>query len=404
MNLQEWELAVDVAEIETGAADSAASDEEIVLANARLVLRDEVITGAVTIRAGRIIAIDQGAAAPRGAVNCEGEFVAPGLVELHTDNLERHMTPRPGVKWPLDAAVLAHDAELASVGITTVFDALRVGSIPSASGGKYAKYARNVADHILALRSAGHLRISHYLHLRAEICSETLLDEMNEFTPEERIGIVSLMDHTPGQRQFRDLSKYAEYLSGKHGMSQPEMDAYFEELRTLSRRVSRAHEAGAVEIGERLGATLASHDDTTESDVAASLGYGVRLAEFPTTLEAAKASNAAGIAVIMGAPNVLRGGSHSGNVAASDLFEAGVLDILSSDYAPSSLLMAAVQLGRTAGNMATGLKTVTATPAEASGLSDRGAIEIGKRADLIRFGLAGDLPAVRATWTQGHTA
>ena len=106
----------------------------------------------------------------------------------------------------------------------------------------------------------------------------------------------------------------------------------------------------------------------------------------------------------MGAPNVLRGGSHSGNVAASTLAEAGVLDILSSDYAPSSLLMAAVQLGREAGNLATGLKTVTAAPAEASGLSDRGVIEIGKRADLIRFGLAGDLPAVRAIWTQGHTA
>jgi alpha-D-ribose 1-methylphosphonate 5-triphosphate diphosphatase len=377
---------------------------ETVLANATLVLRDEAIRGSVTIRDGRIAAIDPGASVPPGAVDLEGEYLAPGLIELHTDNLERHMTPRPGVKWPLDAAVLAHDAELASVGVTTVFDALRVGSIPSASNGKYEKYARFVADHILALRGAGHLRISHYLHLRAEICSETLLEELAEFHAGDRIGIVSLMDHTPGQRQFRDISKYEEYLSGKHGMTGPEMDAYFVELKALSKRVGARHEAGAAEIGKRLGATLASHDDTTESDVATSIRHGVRLAEFPTTLEAARASHTAGVAVIMGAPNLLRGGSHSGNVAASELAEEGVLDILSSDYAPSSLLMAAVRLGLESGDMAAGLRTVTAAPAKAAGLTDRGVIEIGKRADLIRFGVAGDLPVVRSTWTQGHKA
>ncbi len=394
------ELGQKEASIEAPVSDLA----ETVLANATLVLSNEVIRGAVTIRGGRIAAIDQGVSVPSGAVDCAGEYLAPGLIELHTDNLERHMTPRPGVKWPLDAAVLAHDAELASVGVTTVFDALRVGSIPSASKGKYEKYARHVADHILALREAGHLRISHYLHLRAEICSETLVDELAEFHEGDRIGIVSLMDHTPGQRQFRDISKYEEYLSGKHGMTGPEMAAYFEELKALSKRVGAVHEAAAAEVGKRLGATLASHDDTTESDVATSIGHGVRLAEFPTTLEAARASHRAGVAVIMGAPNLLRGGSHSGNVAASELAEEGVLDILSSDYAPSSLLMAAVRMGLEGGDMAAGLRTVTAAPAQAAGLADRGVIEIGKRADLIRFGVAGDLPVMRSTWTQGHKA
>lgn len=383
---------------------SDGADRPTVLANAMLVLPDEVVRGALTIENGQIVAIDQGAAVPAGAVDCEGEYLAPGLIELHTDNLERHMTPRPGVKWPLDAAVIAHDAELLSVGITTVFDALRVGSIPSAGHGKYEKYARYVADHILALRKTGNLRISHFLHLRAEICSETLLEELEEFRPEERIGIVSLMDHTPGQRQFRDIAKYEEYLSGKHGMTGPEMDRYFKDLRALSKRVGPQHEVGAARIGKHLGATLASHDDTTESDVAASVGHGVRLAEFPTTTEAARACHEQGVAVIMGAPNLLRGGSHSGNVAASDLAEEGVLDILSSDYAPASLLMAAVKLGLEGGNLSRGLRTVTATPADATGLSDRGTIEIGKRADLIQFGLAGDIPVVRAAWSQGHVA
>ncbi len=385
------------------ASVAASSDDEVVFANARLVLRDEVVLGSVQTRKAQIVSIDTGVSVPTGAIDIEGEFLAPGLIELHTDNLERHMTPRPGVKWPLDAAVIAHDAELASVGVTTVFDALRVGSIPSAKG-KYDKYARNVADRILMLRGARHLRISHYLHLRAEIVSEALLEELSEFRSEERIGIVSLMDHTPGQRQFRDISKYEEYLSGKHGMSQTDMDAYFADLKALSARVGPVHEPGAVRIAKELGATLASHDDTTESDVATSLAHGARLAEFPTTMEAARASHQAGIAVIMGAPNLLRGGSHSGNVAAADLVEAGVLDILSSDYAPSSLLMAAVKMGLESGNMATGLHTVTAAPAKAVGMADRGVIEIGKRADLIQFGVAGDLPVVRATWTQGHTA
>lgn len=376
----------------------------IVLANAKLVLETEVTTGALVIESGRIAAVDQGGGVPKGAVDCGGDYLAPGLVELHTDNLERHMQPRPGVKWPLAAAVLAHDRELAGVGVTTVFDALRVGSILSERRAKYGKYARPVADAILAHRAAGNLKISHFLHLRAEICSETLLEEFAEFAPEDRIGIVSLMDHTPGQRQFRDLGKMAEYLTGKYGMSGEGIDAYFERLKTLSGRVRAEHEAGAVVEGRRLGATLASHDDTTEADVANSVGHGCRLGEFPTTFEAAKASHDAGVAVIMGAPNLLRGGSHSGNVSAMDLAEAGVLDILSSDYAPASLLMGAVKLGLETGDMARGVRTVSAAPAAAAGLCDRGAIRPGLRADLVRFSLPGDLPVVREVWSERAAA
>ncbi|MEL7463508.1 MAG: alpha-D-ribose 1-methylphosphonate 5-triphosphate diphosphatase [Pseudomonadota bacterium] len=373
-----------------------------VLANAKLVLETEVVEGAITIEDGVIAAIDQGAGPVAGAEDMEGDYLAPGLVELHTDNLERHMQPRPGVKWPLAAAVIAHDRELASVGVTTVFDALRVGSILSEKKAKYGKYARPVADEILAQRAAGHLKISHFLHLRAEICSETLVEELEEFGPEDRIGILSMMDHTPGQRQFRDTAKMAEYLIGKYGMSEEGIAEYFGRLKALSDRVREPHEAAAAAAGGRLGAVLASHDDTTESDVATSKAYGCRIGEFPTTAEAAKASHGAGIAVIMGAPNYLRGGSHSGNIAASELAHAGHLDILSSDYAPSSLLMGAVRMGLEFDDLPRGLRTVTKAPAEAAALQDRGAIEIGKRADLAQFEIAGDLPAVKATWSQGR--
>ncbi|MEM0922617.1 MAG: alpha-D-ribose 1-methylphosphonate 5-triphosphate diphosphatase [Pseudomonadota bacterium] len=372
------------------------------LANAMLVLEGECRPGGLVIENGLITGIETGRALPDGAEDMAGDFLAPGLIELHTDNLERHMQPRPGVKWPLGAAVLAHDAELASVGITTVFDALRVGSVPGDRRAKYDKYARETANHILEQRAAGNLRISHFLHLRAEICSETLIEELEEFAPEDRIGIVSLMDHTPGQRQFRDLTKLEEYLTGKHGMSPADIEAHYQGLYDLRARYGDLHEAAAVAHGRKLGAVLASHDDTRVEDVEISARHGVGFAEFPTTLEAALACHDRGIAVIMGAPNLLRGGSHSGNVAAAELAQAGLLDILSSDYAPSSLVMAAVRLGLESGDMAAGLARVTSTPARAAGLSDRGRLAVGTRADLLRFRIAGELPVIRRVWSQGQ--
>lgn len=373
---------------------------EQIFTNARLVLEDEVLDGSLVVRDGVIAEIDRGHS--RTGEDLGGAYLAPGMIELHTDNLERHMQPRPGVKWPLKAAVIAHDAELASVGITTVFDAMRVGSIPSDRRAKYDKYAREVVDHISTLRASGALRISHFLHLRAEICTETLPEELDEFSPQDRIGIVSLMDHTPGQRQFRDLSKMAQYLTGKYGMGVDAIQDHFDHLYDLQKRFGAAHEKAAIDAGRRLGAVLASHDDTTLGEVERSVEIGVSLAEFPTTIESARASHKAGLSVIMGAPNLLRGGSHSNNVAAKDLIEAGVLDILSSDYAPSSLLMGAVRHGLEAGNMAKGLHMVSAAPARAVALNDRGELEVGRRADCIVFDVLEGLPSVKQTWVQGR--
>ncbi len=373
--------------------------DEIVLGNAQLVLPDEVVQGHLVIRDGRVAEIGTGAL-PRGALDCEGDYLSPGLVELHTDNLERHITPRPKVHWPHHAAIVAHDAELASCGITTVFDAIRVGSITS-SERDYRRYARPMADEILAMREAGALKISHHLHLRAETCSETLIEELEEFGADDRVGIVSLMDHTPGQRQFRDISKFEDYVCGKHGMSREGFETYVQFLYDLNDRLGARHEAAAVAAAKRYGAVLASHDDSTTEQVETSARHGIRVAEFPTTVEAAQACRAAGIAVIMGAPNLVRGGSHSGNVSAGDLAELGLLDIISSDYVPSALLLAAVQLGQRYGDMARGMATVTRTPARAAGLVDRGEVALGQRADLIRFAIRGAVPVLRGVLVQG---
>lgn len=375
---------------------------ETILGNARLVLADEVVTGHLVIRDGAIAEIGTGAALPRGAEDCGGDYLSPGMIELHTDNIERHITPRPKVNWPHHAAIVAHDAELAGCGITTVFDAIRVGSIVSDAGVGYRRYARSMADEILAMRAAGGLKISHHLHLRAETCSETLLEELDEFGPEDRVGIVSLMDHTPGQRQFTDISKFETYVRTKHGLGKAAFEDYVGFLSELHARVGARHEAGAVAAARRLGAVLASHDDTTAAQVAVSRDHGARLAEFPTTVAAAEACRAAGVAVIMGAPNVVRGGSHSGNVPAMELAERGLLDILSSDYVPAALLLAAVRLGAAWDDMARGLATVTRTPARATGLADRGEIAPGLRADLLRFGLVSNVPIPRGVWVQGQ--
>ncbi len=375
---------------------------EIILANATLVLPDEVITGSLRIAAGVIVSVDPGHAVPVGAQDCGGDLLLPGLIELHTDNLERHIEPRPKVNWPHAAAIIAHDAELAGVGITTVFDALRVGSSPSRETLGYSEYARALGSEILALRARDVLRISHFLHLRAEVCSETLIAELDGFGPDDSIGIVSLMDHTPGERQFRDLSKLRDYICGKRGLSEAEFGTHVAELRALQDKVGVAHEAAAVAAARRYGAVLASHDDTTAPQVAQSARHGTRFAEFPTTVEAARACRDHGIAVMMGAPNLIRGGSHSGNIAAADLARADLLDIVSSDYVPSALLTAGLALGDLWGDLARGVRCVTHAPAQAAGLQDRGALTIGARGDVIRVARVAGAAAVRGTWVAGR--
>ncbi len=374
---------------------------ELCLANARIVLEDRVVTGALHIADGKIACMAEGDAVPAGATDCKGDYLLPGLVELHTDNLERHLEPRPKVQMPHLSAILAHDGELASAGITTVFDALRTGSTGGPKDHENS-YAREVASALLTLREAGALRIRHLIHLRAEVCSETLIEELDQFGPADRVGLVSLMDHTPMQRQFRDLAQLKTYYSGKYAYTDAQFDDLVRARLALGNRVRDAHEAATVEAARRLGATLASHDDTTVEHVGKSRSMGIRLAEFPTTMEAAAACREAGINVIMGAPNLIRGRSHSGNVSASDLAEAGLLDILSSDYVPSLLLSSAFRLAEMWKDLPRAVRTVTAAPADATGLFDRGRLRPGALADVLRVGTMGETPVIRSAWRDGE--
>jgi alpha-D-ribose 1-methylphosphonate 5-triphosphate diphosphatase len=381
----------------------ASTQQETILGNARIVLADRVIErGWIAFADGRIAGHGEGDA-PDRSDDAGGDLVLPGLIELHTDHLEAHYVPRPKVYWDPIAAVVSYDGQLATSGITTVLDSLRVWREDGAED--VDGRAGVLAAAITAARDANLLRSDHFLHLRCEIPMPDVVEEAKELVGRPDVRLMSLMDHTPGQRQFRDEGKLRDYYRGKGaGMTDAELDTLFARRFAYQQTYAAANLRAIVALAHEYDVPLASHDDTTEENVTDAIRDRVSVAEFPTTMEAARGLHQAGIGILMGAPNVVRGGSHSGNIAAVDLAREGLLDILSSDYIPSSLLMAALQLpGRVPGiDLAAAIRTVTKTPAEAVGLSDRGEIVIGKRADLIRVHVARDVPVVRSVWREGH--
>ena len=379
------------------------SQSHTLFRNARIVLKNEIIHGSLEVKNGVITAIDEGASSAPSAIDCEGDYLIAGLIELHTDHLEQHFVPRPKVHWNPLAAVQAHDAQIASSGITTVFDALRVGSDGDAK--KLGAEMRTLADAIANGVANNRLRADHLIHLRCELSSSDVVSDFEPFLGHPLLKLASLMDHTPGQRQFVSLEKWATYYQGKTGMSDVALAQFMDERMAAQVQYAEPHRRAIVQLCKQAGIALASHDDAIAAHVDEAIKDGVSIAEFPTTLEAAKASHEAGLSVLMGAPNVVRGGSHSGNVSALDLANNGHLDILSSDYVPFSLLQAAFMLPKEsqAITLPQALCMVTHNPAKAAKLDDRGRLEVGLRADLVRVQLdeGEDLPLVRSVWRQG---
>jgi alpha-D-ribose 1-methylphosphonate 5-triphosphate diphosphatase len=376
---------------------------ETILGNARIILADRVIEqGWVAMADGRIAEYGEGKA-PAGSEDAGGDLIMPGLIELHTDHLEAHYVPRPKVFWDPTAAVVSYDGQLATSGITTVLDSLRVWREDGAE--EVDGRAGILAAAISVAREENLLRADHFLHLRCEIPMPSVVEEAKELIGRPDVRLMSLMDHTPGQRQFRDEVKLRDYYRGKGGgRTDAELDVLFERRFAYQKTYAAANMREIVALAHEYRIPLASHDDTTEENVTDAVRDRVAVAEFPTTIEAARGLHQAGIGILMGAPNVVRGGSHSGNIAAVALAREGLLDILSSDYIPSSLLMAAMQLPREvpAIDLASAVRTVTKTPAKAVGLADRGEIAVGKRADLIRVHIARDIPVVRSVWREGQ--
>jgi alpha-D-ribose 1-methylphosphonate 5-triphosphate diphosphatase len=296
---------------------------------------------------------------------------------------------------------MAHDAQIAAAGITTVFDALRAGTFDP--GDLSAREAMTLSAAISEAQNTGRLRAEHFIHLRCELpCPDTA--ESAEMTASAGpLHLISVMDHTPGARQFVSIDKFREYYLGKKLILPELMDAYIAERQELQSRHADQNKQAILALAGRLGVRLASHDDATEAHVAEAVADGVAIAEFPTTREAAQAAHRNGLAVLMGAPNVVRGKSHSGNISAADVAASGHLDVLSSDYVPSSLLPSAFLLAETVPGVTLpdALRMITLNPARAAGLDDRGAIAPHQRADFLQVRFENGIPAVRRLWREG---
>ena len=374
---------------------------EHVFANARIVLRDEVVAGTVHIADGTIAAVDGTPTRLSGAIDCDGDYLFPGLIEIHTDNMEKHLVPRPKLFWAVPlSSVLAHDTQIVGSGITTVYDAIAVGEFDKAS------QRRRILDAAVAAveEAAGHgvLKADHKLHLRCEIADPAVVEMFAPHVHNPLVQLVSVMDHTPGQRQFRDIEKMRR-LHRNEAWSEAQLNAYLDDRVATQAIYADKHRREILDMCRHRGLPLASHDDTTPEHIDEAVADGVTIAEFPTTREAAEQARKRGLAVVMGAPNIVQRGSHSGNASALDLAAAGLLDALSSDYVPASLLHAAfICAGTLAIELPAAIRTVTLNVAGMLGLDDRGEIATGKRADLVRVRVAGGIPVVRGVWRRGE--
>ncbi len=375
---------------------------ELVLTNARLVLEDRVVRGTVVVRGAGIAVVDAAPSHLAAAIDCADDYLLPGLVDVHTDNLEKHFQPRSGVTWDATGAAIAHDGQVAASGITTVFDSLTIGA---ADG--WDIRAEMIAPMLAGLDEARRhamLRVDHRLHLRCEVTHPLIVDELESHARAHRVDMLSLMDHAPGDRQSPDVAAYrARYLRIFQG-DPARVDAHVERLITASRELAPANRRALARLALERGIPLATHDDASPAHVEEAVALGAVFSEFPTTRAAAARASELGLATLMGTPNLLRGGSHSGNVAAGELAAAGLLDLLASDYIPASLLKGAFRLAEPPYGLPlpAAIAMVTSRPAAVAGLADRGRIAPGLRADLLRVRTVNGRPIVRGVLVEGQ--
>ena len=375
-----------------------------VITNVDVVLEHEILFGSVQVIDGMITEVSEGRSAVASAIDGAGDYLLAGLIEIHTDALEWHLRPRPQSIWPAAAAVAGHDAMLAASGITTVLDSLCIGDL--GGDGFRSDILRKALDAITNAQMSGANRIDHKLHYRCEVADARTPGLFEDLVDNPLLTLVSLMDHTPGGRQYRDLDHYRNstrpYRTDSGGID-VDIDTHIERLQARQAEHSMPNWERIAKMATDRGLPLASHDDATLDDIDLAVRSGVTISEFPTSEIAARGARSAGMLTAAGAPNIVRGGSHSGNVAAADLAGRGVLDIVTSDYVPYSLLHAPFVL---ASNgvlpLAEAIGLVTGGPARAVHLTDRGRISPGLRADLVRVALHNGVPMVNSVYSAGR--
>ena len=373
---------------------------EIVLTNARLVLADAILAGTLVLAGTAIRDISPGGSAAAGALDMDGDFLIPGVVDVHTDNLERQVQPRSNARWPSRSALLAHDAQCAAAGVTTVLDALCLGDL-GFDKDRLRTFREGMAD-LDAMSGTGLLKSDHFLHLRCEMPATDVLDLVEPVADHRLVRMASLMDHSPGIGQYANLDRYRA-LRRQEGHSDAHIDRQIVELTEQRARLRGPNRAALLARFAGLDVVMASHDDETEAEVLENFADGIRISEFPVTLAAAQIARAHGMGVIAGAPNIVRGGSHSGNVSAAELVRAGAVNAFASDYVPAALVEAAFLCARDTGiTLPQAVAMISDTPARMASLPDRGRLEVRLRGDLARVRVHEGLAVVRQVWRSGE--
>ena len=381
---------------------------DYVLGGVRAVLPDAIVDDArVVVRDGVIVEVGPSPAGSTADIDGRGLLCVPGLIDVHSDALERERAPRPGVFLPWDFAVVSLEGKMSAAGITTVFHG--AGFQEKTSGGviRTAETANDICDAVTARwldpgALVGH-RILYRLDARSPEGAAALAEALGRHpATAESLPLVSHEDHTPGQGQYADRKYLERYHMGQDGLTAEQATQRVDELiakRDTQLPTLERNMAWLGELAQSGQIRLVGHDVDSAAAVEALLARGGSVAEFPTTVEAAGTARDLGFPIVMGAPNVLRGESHSGNVSASALAEVGLVDALASDYLPSGLLAGAFTLAR-AGitTLPAAIGLVTSGAAAAAGLSDRGRLAAGLRADLALVDDGSRWPVVRATY------
>ncbi|MEN4921308.1 alpha-D-ribose 1-methylphosphonate 5-triphosphate diphosphatase [Achromobacter spanius] len=369
------------------------------LTNARVVLADQILeNSAVLIGDGRILAIEPAGAQADCVLDLQGQILMPGLIDLHCDAIEKEAEPRSRVLFPLDFAVAQVDRRNAAAGITTPYHALSFAN--SEWGVRNNQTAAQVVRTVRAFRD--HSLVDNRIHCRYEVTDETSVEVLRLLMDEGAVDLLSVMDHSPGQGQFKTLESYLQYMMGNHAMSREQAEeAAQAKARTKDGAVARVE--ALLAHAQSHGIPTASHDDDSIHRIATMRNLGVRMSEFPITLDTARAAVSCGLPTILGAPNVLRGQSQSGSMRAIDAIRAGVASCLCSDYQPSTLIAAAFAAqAQSELSLPQAVALVTRNPADACGLADRGRIAVGARADLVSVAQVGAQPLISHTWSAGR--
>lgn len=354
------------------------------LSDFTLVLPDRVVPhGSLRIDRGKVAEIAERPVA--GGVDGRGHTLFAGFIDMHGDMIEQELEPRARVDFPMDVALNALDARLAASGVTTAYASVSFSRGVRDGERRSFEHTSRVIRELSEARKIA--RVDHRIHARFDITFDNAVEVLSGLLDEGRVDLVSLMDHTPGQGQYRNLEIHIKNKAAHHGISETEARQMVSNAIAIRSRPQEVLLNNMQSVARKCrdhGVPLASHDDDTRAKANLMADLGAVIAEFPVTMEAAEVAVQRGLMTAMGAPNAMRGQSYSGNLSARHAHEAGLLSILAADYHPAAMLPAIRALAESDPNgLAGAARLATANPAKALGLTDRGEIAVGKSADLV---------------------